>query len=84
MRTGKFKRFDIESPTQVLERVSEGFRSFKPGQPTLLYAHSGILQILLYTLNIYDLFLQNCGSVAVVVNPQGLPEKLIGYWNHGY
>ena len=84
MLRGKFKRGDIETPKQVLDRVINGFSDFKDNSSNLLFAHSGIIQCILFHLDIHDLFIKNCGSLNIVVSETGLPLRLVSYWNHGY
>lgn len=84
MLKGKFKRHDIESPHQVLSRVVDGLGSFKGKGNSLLFTHSGVLQVILAHLDIHDLFIRNCGSLSIVISDDGVPLRLISYWNHGY
>ena len=81
---GKFMREDIESPKKLLTRLTSAFSEFKDEGNYLVFAHSGVLQVLLHELRIYDLFLRNCGSLSLILNEQGRPIELIKYWNHGY
>ena len=77
-------RDDIEQPDQVFQRVSAGFKDLQNGKNHLIFAHSGVIQIILRRLDIHDLFLANCGGLAFEVDPNGSPFKLLSYWNHGY
>ena len=84
MLKGKFARSDIESPSKVYGRVVNGIRGLRKDGVSLVFSHSGVLQMMLLKLDIYDLYLHNCGSLGIVVNSEGVPQRLIAYWNHGY
>lgn len=77
-------RDDIEQPDQVFDRVKNGFDNLKNNGNHLIFAHSGVIQIILMRLDIHDLFLSNCGGLAFELDQNGHPLELLSYWNHGY
>lgn len=84
MLKGKFGRKDIESPANLASRVYSGFKDISGTPDNLVFAHSGVLQVILVNLGIYDLFVGNCGSLSLVLGSDGVPVRMISYWNHGY
>jgi len=83
MLQGKFGRSDIESPKQIEKKLLEGLADIK-GNRGLIFTHSGVFQVLLHHLHICDLFVQNCGSLSLVLSETGKPKHITAYWNHGY
>ena len=79
--SGKVLRDDIESSEELDKRLKNAFMNLDFNKNQVVFCHGGVLQHVLYSLNIRDLYLNNCGVIAVTVKNNGKPFDLYGYWN---
>ena len=79
---GKMERTDIETPSSVMKRIASATKEFEGGNSNnVMFTHKGILSILINHIGFDGFFLQNCASLVVEFNEEGLPLKLHRFWN---
>lgn len=77
---GKLVRDDIETPTEVLQRVKEGLASLPIGN-NVIVGHYGVVHTLLNQMDFFGVNIAPGDTLFFEVTSDGTPYQLNAYWS---